>query len=99
MKQNKILKDYMKSNEINIEQIINDYSGYVYTIIKNISNQKFTQEDIEEIISDTFFVLWKNVNKMNENDKISSYLSGVINNTIKKKKRKRNCQRIKYYRI
>ncbi len=88
MKQNKILKDYMKSNEINIEQIINDYSGYVYTIIKNISNQKFTQEDIEEIISDTFFVLWKNVNKMNENDKISSYLSGVINNTIKKKKRK-----------
>ncbi|MCI8636987.1 MAG: RNA polymerase subunit sigma-24, partial [Clostridia bacterium] len=48
MKQNKILKDYIENNELNIEQIINDYSGYVYTIIKNISNQKFTQEDIEE---------------------------------------------------
>lgn len=87
MKQNKILKDYMKNNELNLEQIINDYSGYVYTIIKNISNQNFTQEDIEEIIADTFFVLWKNAYKISENDKISSYLSGVINNTIKKKKR------------
>ena len=88
MKQNKILKDYMKKNELNIEKIINEYSGYVYTIIKNISTQEFKQEDIEEMISDTFFVLWKNAYKMNENDKISSYLSGVINNIMKKKKRK-----------
>ncbi len=88
MKQNKLLKDYMKNSELNIEQIINDYSGYVYTIIKNISNKKFTQEDIEEIIADTFFVLWKNANKMNKKDKVSSYLSGVTNNIIKNKSRK-----------
>lgn len=87
MKQHKLLKDYMEKNELNIEQIINDYSGYAYTIIKNISTQEFKQEDIEEMISDTFFVLWKNAYKMNENDKIGSYLSGVVNNTIKKKKR------------
>lgn len=87
MKQHKLLKDYIEKNKLNIEQIINDYSGYVYTIIKNISNQEFTQEDIEEMISDTFFVLWKNAYKINENDKISSYLSGVVNNIIKKKKR------------
>lgn len=88
MKQYKLLKDYIEKDELNIEQIIKDYSGYVYTIIKNISNQEFKQEDIEEMISDTFFVLWKNAYKINENDKISSYLSGVINNIIKKKKRK-----------
>lgn len=88
MKQHKLLKDYIEKNELNIEQIINDYSGYVYTIIKNISNQKFKQEDIEEMISDTFFVLWKNAYKMSENDKISSYLSGVANNIIKNRKRK-----------
>lgn len=87
LKQNKILKDYIEKNELNIEQIINDYSGYVYTIIKNISNEKFTQEDIEKMISDTFFVLWRNAYKISENDKISSYLSGVVNNVIKKKKR------------
>lgn len=87
MKQNKRLKDYREKNELNIEQIVNDYSGYVYTIIKNISYQKFSQEDIEEIMTDTFFVLWKNANKMNVNDKISSYLFGVVSNIIKKKKR------------
>ncbi len=81
MKQHKLLKDYIEKNELNIEQIINDYSGYVYTIIKNISNLEFKQEDIEEMISDTFFVLWKNAYK------ISSYLSGVVNNIMKKKKR------------
>lgn len=88
MKKNKILKDYMENKELNIEQIINDYSGYIYTIIKNVSNQEFKKEDIEEMISDTFFVLWKNANKMNENDQLSSYLFGVINIIIKKKKRK-----------
>ena len=77
----------MKKNELNIEKIINEYSGYVYTIIKNISTQEFKQEDIEEMISDTFFVLWKNAYKISENDKISSYLSGVVNKIIKKKKR------------
>lgn len=87
MKQHKLLKDYIEKNKLNIEQIINDYSGYIYTIIKNISNQEFTQEDIEEMISDTFFVLWKNAYKINKNDQISSYLSGVVNNIIKKKKR------------
>ena len=81
------MKDYKEKNELNIEQIVNDYGGYVYTIIKNISYQKFSQEDIEEIMADTFFVLWKNANKMNVNDKISSYLSGVVSNIIKKKKR------------
>lgn len=88
MKQHKILKDYMEKNKLNIEQIINDYSGYVYTIIKNISNQEFSQEDIEEIISDTFLVLWNNASKMNAEDKVSAYLSGVANNLIKKKRRK-----------
>ena len=41
------------------------------------------------MISDTFFVLWKNAYKMNENNKISSYLSGVINNIMKKKNKGR----------
>lgn len=88
MKQQKLLKDYIQNNELNIEQIVNNYSGYIYTIIKNISNQEFSQEDIEEMISDIFFVLWKNFKKMNESDKLSSYLAGVTSNVIKKKKRK-----------
>ncbi len=88
MKEHKILKDYIEENELKIEQIIYDYSAYVYTIIKNISNQELKQEDIEEIMADTFFVLWKNAHKMDKNDKVSSYLAGVVNNLSKNKKRK-----------
>lgn len=88
MKQYKVLKDYIEKDELNIEKVINEYSGYAYTIIKNISNEQFKQEDIEETISDAFLILWKNASKMHENDKITSYLAGVIHNLIKKKNRK-----------
>ena len=60
MKPYKTIEDYKENQELKIEKIVDEYSGYVYTIIKNLSNQNLSQEDIEEIITDTFFVVWKN---------------------------------------
>ena len=88
MSTKKLLKDYIENNKLNIEQIINDYSGYVYTITRNMAYERLKQEDIEEIISDVFFILWKNHKKMNENDKLTSYFSGVLRNLLKEKNRK-----------
>ena len=65
MNKNKIGK-YKESNNIDLEKLIDDYSGYVYTIIKNMAGNTLSNEDKEEIISDTFFVLWKNKNKIKE---------------------------------
>ena len=36
MKQYKILEDYVKDGELDIETIIKEHSGYVYTSIKNM---------------------------------------------------------------
>ena len=58
MKQYKILEDYVENEQLNIEQVIKDYSGYVYTAIINIS-ENLSNEDIEEILSDVFFIFWK----------------------------------------
>lgn len=83
----KELRDYIEKNELNIEKIINDYTSFLYKIIKN-NSYNLSNEDVEEIISDTFFVLWKNYKKMNLSDKVSNYLTGVCKNILFKNLRK-----------
>lgn len=87
----KELKDYIEKDELNIEKIINDYSGLLYKVIKN-NSYNLPDEDIEEIITDTFFVLWKNYKKMSLDDKISNYLVGVSKNILFNKLRKNKKQ-------
>lgn len=87
MKQYKILEDYVENEQLNIEQVIKDYSGYVYTTIINIS-ENLSDEDIEEILSDVFFIFWKKKDTLKKDDKISFYLVGIAKNLIKEKYRK-----------
>ena len=91
----KILEDYLEvgKNELNIEKIINDFSSSLYRFVKNnnyYGNNSYylNKEDIEEIISESFFVLWKNYKKLNLSDNISNYLCGVSRNILLKKLRK-----------
>ena len=91
MNDNKIIKDVKCNKNLNIEEIIETYNNYLYTIInKFISNQ----EDIEEVLSDVFVVLWNNCNnnKVDENVKIKPYLVGITKNLVKKKYRIYNMQ-------
>ena len=87
---NKTIKEYESIDEKNLdlEKIIDEYSGYIYTIIQNMSANIFNQEDIEEIISDTFFILWKNQNKIDKEKSLSSYIAGIARNLVKEKLRK-----------
>ena len=90
----KILEDYLEvgKNELNIEKIINDFSSSLYRFVKNnnyYGNNSYylNKEDIEEIVSESFFVLWKNYKKMNLSDNIGNYLCGVSRNILLKKLR------------
>lgn len=87
MNKEALIKDYIENEELNIEKIIKDYSGYIYTIIKNNSKNYFSEEDIEEIVSDTFFILWKNTKKLEVDRVLKFYLSGITKNLIKEKNR------------
>ena len=48
--------NYFNNNTLLIEEIVNDFSNYIYTIIRN-SNLKITDEDIEELIGDVIFTI------------------------------------------
>lgn len=88
MKDLKQLENYYKNNEIDMDQIIEDFTPYITTIISNGTNDKISFEDKEEIFSDTFFILWKNRNRLNINISLNSYLAGITRNLIKEKYRK-----------
>jgi RNA polymerase sigma-70 factor (ECF subfamily) len=74
---------YIKKDMLDIDKIIDDFSGYLYTIIQNSAN--FQKEDIEEIIADTYLILWNNQYKLDLDKKLSSYLVGIVKNLIKQK--------------
>ena len=85
MKKKKEIKEYKNNNELDLEKVIDEYSGYVYKIIKNMAI--LSDEDTEEIVSDTFFILWKNKEKLDEEKILSSYIAGIARNLIKEKTR------------
>ncbi len=83
MKNENAIYMYIKKDMLDIDKIIDDFSGYLYTIIQNSAN--FQKEDIEEIIADTYLILWNNQYKLDLEKKLSSYLVGIVKNLIKQK--------------
>lgn len=86
---NKIEK-YKNNQKLDLEKVIDEYSSYVRTIINNMASEYLSKEDIEEILSDTFFILWKNTDKLEDDKLLSSYIAGITRNLVKEKGRKTN---------
>lgn len=83
MEENKKIKHYMKNNELDLEEIIKDYSAYISKIVDNMSKGFIKENDKEEILLDIFFILWKNTYKLDINKNLSSYLAGITRNVVK----------------
>lgn len=83
---NKIEK-YKNNQKLDLEKVIDEYSSYVRTIIKNMASEYLSKEDVEEILSDTFFILWKNTDKLEDDKLLSSYIAGITRNLVKEKSR------------
>ena len=81
------IEKYKNNQKLDLEKVIDEYSGYVYSIIRNMASEYLSEEDIEEIVSDTFFILWKNTDKLDDERVLSSYIAGIIKNLVKEKRR------------
>ena len=86
---NRKISSYICQNELKIEDIVKDFSNYVYTIIRK-SYINLSSEDIDEIVLDVFLAVWKNTSKLDINRDMSAYISGITKNLIKKKCRNLN---------
>lgn len=81
------IEDYKSRDKLDLERIIDEYSGYVYTIVENMTQNNLSEEDVQEIVSDTFFILWKNTDKLYDDKILSSYIAGIVKNLVKEKSR------------
>ena len=91
----KQISDYSVNNQVNWDKIIDDYTPYINSIINNIA-YNLSIEDKEEILLDTFFVLWKNQNNIIYS--LNSYIIGITKNLIREKfKKKRITYNIEDY--
>lgn len=88
MNKDREIKRYIKNNELDLERIINEYSSYIAIIINNMASTNLSIEDKEEIISEVFFILWKNKHKLDINKSLSSYIAGITRNLVKEYLRK-----------
>ena len=87
-KKNRKISSYIEHNNLLIENIMKDFSNYIYTIVrKSYYTISLSDEDIEEIVVDVLFTIWKNQEKLDINQKMSSYIAGITRNLIKKKYR------------
>ena len=77
-----------RKNNINLDEIVDEFTPYVKKVIDNMAGKNLSYEDKEEILTDTFFILWKNRNsKINYLD---SYIAGIAKNLVKEKFKKCN---------
>lgn len=81
-----LISNYKNNNELAIEDIVAQYSNYVYKIIKNIS-KNISNEDTEEILLDVFMAVWNNREKLKAELPLKPYIVGVTKNAIKNKSR------------
>ena len=83
MIEERLIEKYFKNNELNMRKLVDDYYNYIGTIIKNFQN--ISLEDEEEIISDVFFIIWNNKEKLDRKLEFSPYIAGITKKVIYKK--------------
>ncbi len=79
----------MKSEvKFDLELIIDEYTNYVFKMINNIIGKNLPYQDKEEAVADTFYLFWKNQDKITSN--LKSYLGTIARNCAYDKLRRSN---------
>ena len=82
-----LLQRLKKGKQKALLEVIYRYGGYVYTIVKNIIGDLMRPEDIEETVSDIFYKLWANIDKVENDQPLKPYLIGMARNMARNKLR------------
>lgn len=89
----KLLMRLKKKKRNSIEEAIEVYTPYLSTVLYNIAGNSLPKEDIEEIVSDVFVMLWKNVEYIDlSKGTIKSYIAAAARNfALKRLSKKTDC--------
>lgn len=82
----KILLIRLKHKSENaLTEVIERYTAYVTTIIREILNDKATAEDVEELVADTFIALWTTAERIDyiHYSSLKAYIGMIARNKAK----------------
>ncbi|MFC5406563.1 sigma-70 family RNA polymerase sigma factor [Cohnella soli] len=91
MEEKMLIQQLKQKNQIALEKIISYYSAYVHTVVRNVLGTYMKAEDIEEVVSDAFVLLWNHAEQIREDSTtLKSYLASIARNQALKKLRNHN---------
>ena len=70
-----------------LEEVIDGFSGYVCTVIRNFLRGAFSAQDIDGLCADTFYALWRCRNNPEPALGLKAYLSAAARNAVKSRLR------------
>lgn len=77
----KLLRQLQNKEKNSINKAIETYTPYLSVVLYNAVGNKLQKEDIEEIISDVFVMLWKNAERIDlKKGTIRSYIAATARN-------------------
>lgn len=82
-KEKTLAAELKKDDTSALKEIIDCYTGYVRTVIRNFSRSTFSEQDIDELCSDVFFSLWQHRDVIDAKIGFRSYLSTIAKNAVK----------------
>ncbi len=79
MNDKSLVQQLEKKDEKALIALVERYSAYFSTIVRNIANGSLNSSDIEEITADVFIRLWNCSTKLRFND-LRSYIAAIARN-------------------
>ena len=82
MTEEKMLSRLKRGKTDALEALIDQYNGYVSSIVTYIIGTSGTQQDVEELVSDVFFSIWNHANALKPG-KVKPYIGAAARNRAK----------------
>ncbi len=80
MTDEKLIQGLRRGQRDALHRAINQYSGYVAAVARNVLGEQATREDLEELVSDVFVSLWRAAERLDESRPLKSYLAAIARN-------------------
>ena len=87
MSDNVLIAELKSGGESVLYKIVDGFSGYVFTVIRNFAGGALSAQDIEELCSDVFYKLWLHREDLDEELGLKPYLSVCAKNAVKNRLR------------
>lgn len=79
MDDEKLVRLLKKKKDEALEALVDKYSAYVSTVVRNVVSGMLGESDVEELTADVFISVWKNTERLCA-DPLRAYLAAIARN-------------------